>query len=106
MYIKPYLIVIVVLLSHHEGIPRTVLEAMSVGRPIITTNTPGCIDTVQENKNGFIVPVGDYNATKNVIKVIEENVAIKMSRASSIAQDRFDVNKVNADIISELINDR
>ena len=38
---------------------------------------------------------------------IEENVAIKMSRASrSIAQDRFDVNKVNADIISELINDR
>ena len=42
-----------------------------------------------------------------MIKVIEENVAIKMSRASrSIAQDRFDVNKVNADIISELINDR
>ena len=88
--------------------PRTVLEAMSVGRPIITTNAPGCIDTVQENKNGFIVPVGDYNAAaKAMIKVIEENVAIKMSRASrSIAQDRFDVNKVNADIISELINDR
>jgi len=97
-----------VLLSHHEGMPRTVLEAMSVGRPIITTNAPGCIDTVQENKNGFIVPVGDYNAAaKAMIKVIEENVAIKMSRASrSIAQDRFDVNKVNADIISELINDR
>ena len=96
-----------VLLSHHEGMPRTVLEAMSVGRPI-STNAPGCIDTVQENKNGFIVPVGDYNAAaKAMIKVIEENVAIKMSRASrSIAQDRFDVNKVNADIISELINDR
>jgi len=94
-----------VLLSHHEGMPRTVLEAMSVGRPIITTNAPGCIDTVKENKNGYVVPVGDYHAAaKAMIKVIEENVAMMMARASrSFAQDRFDVNKVNADIISELI---
>tara|TARA_B100000900_G_C20438071_1_gene657836 strand:- start:127 stop:963 length:837 start_codon:yes stop_codon:yes gene_type:complete len=94
-----------VLLSHHEGMPRTVLEAMSVGRPIITTNAPGCIDTVEENQNGYIVPIGDYHAAaKAMIKVIEENVAITMSRASRcFAQDRFDVHKVNADIMSELL---
>ena len=49
-----------VLLSHHEGTPRTILEALSVGRPIITTDAPGCRETVVNGYNGFMVNINDY----------------------------------------------
>ena len=45
-----------VLLSHHEGTPRVVLEAMAMGRPIITTDAPGCRETIEHGLNGFQVP--------------------------------------------------
>jgi glycosyltransferase involved in cell wall biosynthesis len=45
-----------VLPSYREGMPRTVLEAMAVGRAIITTNTPGCRDAIADGENGMLVP--------------------------------------------------
>ena len=53
---------IFVLPSYHEGSPRTVLEAMAMGRPIITTNTPGCKETVINGVNGWLVPVKNISA--------------------------------------------
>ena len=49
-----------VLPSYHEGTPRSVLEAMSMGRAIITTDAPGCRETVVDGENGYLVPVGDH----------------------------------------------
>ena len=46
-----------VLPSYHEGLPRSTLEAMSTGRPVLTTNAVGCKETVDEGVNGFKVPV-------------------------------------------------
>ena len=51
-----------VLPSYREGGPRSVLEAMSMGRPIITTDVPGCRDTVVNGENGFLVPKKNVNA--------------------------------------------
>ena len=42
---------------YREGIPRTLLEAMAMGRPILTTNTPGCRETIVEGENGYFVKV-------------------------------------------------
>src|SRR5690554_1029195 len=42
---------------YREGVPRTILEAMAMGRPIITTDAPGCRETVVEGENGFLVPI-------------------------------------------------
>ena len=45
--------------SYREGLPKSIVEAMAIGRPIVTTNAPGCSDCVQEGKNGFKVPIKD-----------------------------------------------
>lgn len=50
---------VICLPSYREGLPKALLEAMSVGRPVITTNTPGCKECVDEGVNGFLVPVKD-----------------------------------------------
>jgi len=47
---------VVVLPSYREGMPRALLEGMAMGKPVITTDSVGCRDTVEEGKNGFIVP--------------------------------------------------
>lgn len=53
---------VVVLPSYREGLPRVMLESLAMGKPIITTDTAGCRETIQDTKNGFIVPVKDAKA--------------------------------------------
>jgi len=57
-----------VLPSHREGIPRALLEGMAMGKPIITTNVPGCRDTVEEGRNGFLVPSRDTPALSRAME--------------------------------------
>lgn len=97
-----------VLLSHHEGTPRSVLEAMSVGRPIIVTDAPGCRETVIDNLNGLIVPIKDHVAAASaMIKIIQKDLAFKMAKQSRmLAEKKYDVRKVNKVILQEIFNDR
>lgn len=53
---------VVILPSYREGLPRVMLESLAMGKPIITTDTAGCRETIQDTKNGFIVPVKDAQA--------------------------------------------
>jgi len=63
---------VVVLPSYREGIPRSLLEAMSMEKPIITTDSIGCRDVVEDGKNGFLVPVKNPEALADaMIKMIE-----------------------------------
>lgn len=48
---------VVCLPSYREGLPKVLLEAAACGRPIITTDTPGCREIVQHGENGYLVPV-------------------------------------------------
>ena len=92
-----------VLPSYHEGTPRCVLEAMSMGRPIITTDAPGCRETVIDGVNGFLVPVGDVNvlADKMAFLLENESKAHEMGLESRrIAENKYDVRKVNRDYFS------
>ena len=61
---------IMVFPSYREGLPKSLLEAMSVGLPIITTNSPGCKECVENNVNGFLVPIKDVNSLVNKIKYL------------------------------------
>ena len=88
-----------VLPSYREGTPRTVLEAMSMGRAIITTDAPGCRETVQTDVNGLLVPVRDVEALATAIERFicnPELIAQMGAESRRIAVEKYDVRKVNA----------
>ena len=51
----------IVLPSYREGFSRVLMEAMSMGKPVITTDSPGCRDAVVEGKTGLLVPAGNVD---------------------------------------------
>ena len=90
-----------VLPSYREGTPRTVLEAMATGRAIITTDTPGCRETVIEGVNGLLVPVQDAEGLASAMEkfIAQPELVGKMGRESRrLAEENFDVHRVNAEI--------
>ena len=75
---------------------------MAVGLPIITTNVPGCRETVIDGKNGFLVPAFDAEKLAEKMKFFVEYLdqIVPMGIESlRIAEERFDVHKVNTRII-------
>ena len=94
-----------VLPSYREGTPKVNLEAMACGRAVITTDAPGCRETVREGENGFLVPVRDAEAVcERMIWFLEHPDAIgAMGRAGrSMAEEIFDVAKVNDTICTAM----
>ena len=94
-----------VLPSYREGTPRSTLEAMSMGRPIITTDTPGCRETVIHGQNGFLVPVKSVDELVNAMIrfILSPGLINKMgSMSRQLALEKYDVNKVNDHILREM----
>lgn len=92
---------------YREGVPRSTQEAMAVGRAVITTDVPGCRETVINGKNGFIVPKWNPQAlAEKMIYFIENPEQIKIMGEVSyqIAQDKFDALKVNQRLIQLITN--
>jgi glycosyltransferase involved in cell wall biosynthesis len=94
-----------VLPSYREGTPRTVLEAMAMGRAIITTDAPGCRETVTDGDNGFLVEV---KSVESLVKAMEklilqpELITQMGSRSREIALHKYDVHQVNAHMMQEM----
>lgn len=85
---------IFVLPSYREGLPRTTMEAMSMGLPIITTDVIGCRETVENGVNGFIIPPKDSFALAEAIEHLlkDENLRKKMGKESRLKAVReFDI---------------
>ena len=102
--VRPYLAQcsVFVLPSYREGTPKSILEALSCGKAIITTDAPGCRETVLEGQNGFLVPVKDDNAIAEKMLFLYHNPDIcqQMGNTSrKIAEQRFDVRLVNQVIL-------
>ena len=84
--------------AYREGTPRVILEAMASARPIITTNTPGCKETVIEGQNGFFVPVHDVKALATVMEyfiVHPERIAEMGARSLEICRKKYEVSIIN-----------
>lgn len=71
---------IAVLPSYREGLPKSLIEAMAIGRPIVTTDAPGCRELV--NENGILVKVNDVSSLSRAIErlVLNENLRIEMGK--------------------------
>ena len=94
-----------VLPSYREGVPRSTQEAMAIGRAIITTDVPGCRETVVNGVNGFLVPKWNPEAlAEKMIYFIEHPDQIeKMGYESyKMAMDKFDAEKVNQRLMNIL----
>lgn len=91
-----------VLPSYREGTPRSNLEAMAMARAIITTDAPGCRETVVDGCNGFLVPVRDSHALAAAMErfILDPSLAARMGAQSRrIAEEKYDVDLVNREIL-------
>lgn len=87
-----------VLPSYREGTPRTVLEAMAMGRAIITTDAPGCKETVIDGETGFLVPIRDGTAVAEKMEQFikkPERISQMGSKSLAYCREKFDVEQVN-----------
>ncbi|MDM1341446.1 glycosyltransferase family 4 protein [Acinetobacter pseudolwoffii] len=90
---------------YREGVPRSTQEAMAIGRAVITTDVPGCRETVVDGVNGFLVPKWDPEAlAEKMIYFIEypEQVRLMGAESYKIAVERFDAEKVNQRLVNIL----
>lgn len=80
-----------------EGLPKSLIEACAIGRPIVTTDNIGCRDVVVDCGNGFLIPIKDASVLASKLKVLIDNkdLRIKMGEASrSIAERDFSIENV------------
>ncbi len=102
--VRPYLedCAVFVLPSYREGMPMSIMEAESVGRAVITTDTNGCRDTVLDGYNGKIVQKGDVEGLANAMIWCLDNPdeIVKMGQNSRrFAEDKFEQGKINQQIL-------
>lgn len=89
---------IVCLPSYREGLPKILIEAASCGRPIVSTDVPGCREAVDDGINGFLVPAKNAESLKEALLKLIENEELRdnMGKASrNIAENRFSNRIVN-----------
>jgi len=94
-----------VLPSYREGVPRTVLEAMAVGRAILTTDVPGCRETVKHGINGFLSEVKNPQELSANMKIFIDSPELLKSMGEASYQmvlERFEVNKINHNMMELL----
>jgi glycosyltransferase involved in cell wall biosynthesis len=107
--VKPWLeqASVYVLPSYREGVPVSTQEAMAMGRPVITTDVPGCRETVVDGLNGFLIPARNAQALaeKMLLFVNQPELIASMGKASrQLAEERFDVHKVNKRLVNLLLS--
>lgn len=91
-----------VLPSYREGTPRSVLEAMAMGRAIITTDAPGCRETVVEGYNGFLAEPRSAESLYRAMKRFADDpgLAARMGpKSREIAEGKYDVHEVNGELL-------
>jgi glycosyltransferase involved in cell wall biosynthesis len=94
-----------VLPSYHEGTPKTVLESMAMGRSIITSDAPGCRETVTDGVNGYLVAVKDIKGLAEKMAYLAEHPDINYEMGANslkLATEKYDVKSVNRAIMQTM----
>lgn len=94
-----------ILPSYHEGTPKSVLEAMAMGRSIITCDSPGCRETVRNRYNGFLVGIKDVDGLVDKMKSLINDPEMGMvmaERSLALVKEKYDVIMVNKSIMNTM----
>lgn len=103
--VKPWLAqtsVFVLPTYYREGLPRSTQEALATGLAVITSDVPGCRETVQEGVNGYLVPPRDVSALVDRMQrfIDDPSLIARMGEASRrLAEERFDVRVLNGELL-------
>jgi glycosyltransferase involved in cell wall biosynthesis len=93
---------------YREGVPRSTQEAMAIGRAVITTDVPGCRETVVDGVNGFLVPPWDVVALVQKMHYFIENpneISRMGLKGHEIAIEQFDADLVNQRLVKILLEE-
>ena len=94
-----------VLPSYREGTSKSILEAMAMGKPIVTTNVPGCKDVVENNINGLLIKEKSVSALTSALKrfIVDKEFLSRAGQMSlKIVSEKYDVKKVNKYFLNEV----
>lgn len=97
---------------YREGLPKSIIEAEAIGRPIITTDSVGCRDTVVNGHNGYIIPIKDANALADALKRLIDNRELRQvmgKNAREYATQKFDIKDViqtHIEVYNKLLLDK
>jgi len=95
---------------YREGLPKSLIEATAIGRPIVTTNSIGCKETVEDGWNGYLIPIKDSDTLAEKLTLLIENKELRkeMGKNSRLLAERdFSIENVierHLNIYSHLIN--
>lgn len=92
---------------YREGIPRSSLEALSIGMPIIITDTPGCKETVTQGENGLLIEPRSLDALVEALEFFLKNpekVKEMGIKSRELAESKFDVKLINKQLITLIEN--
>lgn len=108
--VRPFLAAsdVFVLPSYREGTPRSILEAMCMAMPIVTTNTAGCKETVEEGVNGFLVPVRDSESLSYAMRRFIESpelILLMGAKSLDLVKKKYDVRMVNRTILDAVLDE-
>ena len=84
---------------YREGVPKSLIEANAIGRPIITTNSYGCKDTVDDGENGFLIPPKDEIALAEKLRLLINNKQLREqmgAKSRQKAEREFSIDTVIA----------
>jgi glycosyltransferase involved in cell wall biosynthesis len=89
----------IVLPSYREGLPRSLLEAAAMARPLVAADVPGCRDVVEDGVNGYLCAVRDPDSLANAIRRLAE-----LPRAERFAMGQAARRKVQAQFSEDFVN--
>ena len=92
---------VLVLPSYREGLPRSVLEAMAMAKPILTTNVPGSRETVERGKNGVLIPIKSVEALATAMKQIQKMDSEQLNQWGQYSR-KLVVKKFSQKIVNDL----
>ena len=94
---------------YREGLPKSVIEAEAIGRPVVTTDSIGCRDTVIDGKNGYMIPIKDSDALAAALRKLIDNTELRQpmgKNAREFAVNKFDIKdvvKVHMDVYNNIL---